>query len=324
MKRNKIVVTGAAGFIGSALVKYLNEQNIKNIFIVDDLRNEKWKNLVGKNFLDIFSKDDIYENLKKNKNEILAIFHLGACSDTTCTDEEYLLNNNFRFTKKLCEFALENNIRFIYASSAATYGDGTSGFKDDIENIENLRPINMYAYSKQLFDLWAKSNNILDKIAGLKYFNVFGPNEYHKNDMASMIYKMKNIVQKDKKVFLFKSNDLKNFKDGEQKRDFIYVKDAVQMTYLFLENPNVNGLFNIGSGTASSWIDLASSLFNALNVQKNIEFIDMPKNLLSQYQNYTCADMTKFFSFFKNFKITNINDSVNDYVKNYLIEDKRW
>ncbi|MBN2478597.1 MAG: ADP-glyceromanno-heptose 6-epimerase [Parachlamydiales bacterium] len=321
------VITGAAGFIGSCLVRYLNDLGFFDLLLVDDLKVGKWKNLVGKAFYDIISKEDLFEYLKTKKDDIESIIHLGACSDTTCMDENYLLENNYRYTKRLAEFALNNDKRFIYASSAATYGDGKLGFLDNHDQLEELRPINMYGYSKHLFDLWAKRENVLDKIVGLKYFNVFGPNEYHKGKMASMILKMHKKVFDESKIFLFKSNDLNNFKDGEQVRDFIYVKDAVKMTALFLQDKykNFAGIFNIGSGKANTWNLLASSLFKSLKKKINIQYIDMPQELLHQYQNYTCADMTKFKKMVQNnFEITNIEDSVFDYVQNYLIEDKRW
>ena len=322
-----IVITGASGFIGSGVVKYLNDKGYNNLLLVDDLENGKWKNLVGKKFVDIISKNEIFDFLKSKEDMIGAFIHLGACSDTTCNDEEYLLQNNYKFSQKLCEIALKNDIRFIYASSAATYGDGSLGFSDSIDLLDQLRPINMYAYSKHLFDLWVKNEKILDKVVGLKYFNVFGPNENHKNNMASMILKMQKKAKKEGFIKLYKSNDQKNFKDGEQKRDFIYVKDAVKMTCMLLEDAfkNVSGIFNIGSGKASSWNTLAAALFKALDKKINIEYIDMPKELNKQYQNFTCADMTKFKKLYVNsLKLTSIEDAVKDYTQNYLLEDKRW
>lgn len=322
-----IIITGASGFIGSGVVRYLNDKNLSNLVLVDDLKNEKWKNLVGKSFLDIIQKEDLFEFLEGRENEIEAIIHLGACSSTICTDENYLLENNYKFSQKLAEYALSNDQRFIYASSAATYGDGALGFLDDETLLEKLRPINMYAFSKQLFDLWAKKENLLDKMVGLKYFNVFGPNEYHKGPMASMILKMMRKVEKGGSLTLFKSNDPTNFKDGEQKRDFIYVKDAVKMTCSLIEEAfeDVSGIFNIGSGIATTWNDLAKALFKALKKPVKIKYIDMPKELNKQYQNFTKADMTKFNKLFKgDFKTTNIEDAIEDYVQNYLLEDKRW
>ncbi len=333
MKKSQIfkdkimVITGASGFIGSCVVRYLNDLGYFNLVLVDDLKNDKWKNLVGKKFIDLIFKEDLFRFLKEKKAQIKAIVHLGACSSTICKDPNYLFENNFRFTQKLCEYAIENGQRFIYASSAATYGNGKMGFSDDENLLDTLKPINMYGYSKHLFDLWAKNQNILDKIIGLKYFNVFGPNEDHKNEMSSMIYKMTKNIQKEGKIYLYKSNDPKNYKDGEQKRDFIYVKDAVKMTCLLIQDSfeGRSGIFNIGSGKATTWNELATALFNALNKKVNIEYIDMPKELEKQYQNFTQADMTKFQKIYKDkFETTPIQDSVNDYVQNYLLKDKRW
>ncbi|NGX30323.1 MAG: ADP-L-glycero-D-manno-heptose-6-epimerase [Candidatus Anoxychlamydiales bacterium] len=333
MKQSKIfkdqiiIVTGASGFIGSCTLRHLNDLGYTNLVLVDDLKNDKWKNLVGKKFLNLIFKEELFDFLKGRENEIEAIIHLGACSSTICKDSNYLYENNFRFTQKLCEYAIENDQRFIYASSAATYGDGNMGFSDDENLLESLRPINMYGYSKHLFDLWAKDQKILDKIVGLKYFNVFGPNENHKDEMSSMIYKMEEKIQRDGKISLFKSNDPKNYKDGEQKRDFIYVKDAVKMTCLLIEDAfkDVSGIFNIGSGKATTWNELATALFNALNMPVKIEYIDMPKELEGQYQNFTKAEMTKFQKFYKDkFEITSIEDSVKNYVQNYLLKRERW
>lgn len=322
-----IVITGASGFIGSCAVRYLNDRGYANLLLVDDLKNEKWKNLVGKSFIDIIPKEDLFEFLKGKEKKIQAFIHLGACSSTICDDENYLYENNYRFSQKLAMYAVSNDIRFIYASSAATYGDGSLGFSDDLSLLHKLKPINMYAFSKHLFDLWAREQGLFNKIVGLKYFNVFGPNEKHKESMASMILKMHEKVNNEGKINLFKSNDIKNFEDGQQKRDFIYVKDAVKMTCMFLEKKlkDTAGIFNIGTGKATTWNELACALFNSLKKDVKIEYIEMPKELNGQYQNFTQADMTKFMKLFNNnFEFTNINDAVMDYVLNYLIKDKRW
>ncbi|NGX56250.1 MAG: ADP-L-glycero-D-manno-heptose-6-epimerase [Candidatus Anoxychlamydiales bacterium] len=326
-KDKYILITGASGFIGSGIIKYLNDLGYENLILIDDLNDDKWKNLVSKKFLDIINIEDAFSFLRANRKKISSIIHMGACSDTTCSDANYLLENNYRFTKDLAIFSIQNNIRFIYASSAATYGDGKNGFDDDIENLDNLKPINMYAYSKHLFDLFAKRENLFDKIVGLKYFNVFGPNEYHKKHMSSMIYKMHNIANTGEVIKLFKSNDLKKFDHGEQKRDFIYVKDAVNFTCKFLFSPydKAAGLFNVGSGLASSWNEMAKYLFLALKKDANIKYIDMPNTLSDQYQNYTKASTTKLKNIFKDeFKITSMKDSINDYVNNYLLEGEMW
>ncbi len=316
------IITGAAGFIGSSLVAHLNEKGITSLLLVDDLKCEdKWKNLVGKSFEDLISKKDLLSFLEKHSSDVESIVHLGACSNTLEKNADYLLENNYRYTRNLALLALKEKKRFIYASSAATYGSGTLGFSDYL--LEELRPINMYGYSKQLFDLFAKRENLLSKIVGLKYFNVFGPNEYHKGPMASMVYKMMKKAQNGEKIALYKSND-PLYQDGEQKRDFIYIKDAVKMTALFLDElKNENGIFNIGRGEAVSWNRLAQALFKALKKPLNIEYIKMPDELSRQYQNFTLAEMQKFKKIYPHFKTCSIEESVEDYV-NYLTHEKTW
>lgn len=319
-----IVITGAAGFIGSALVRHLNDQGLsKNLVLVDQLGScEKWKNLILKNFSEYLPKEELFEWLKGRESEIFAFVHLGACSDTMEKDADFLIQNNYRFTLQLAEYALKNEIRFIYASSAATYGDGSRGFCDDHEMLEELEPLNMYGMSKHLFDLWAKQQGVLHQVTGLKYFNVFGPNETHKQHMASAVIKILRDVQEKKKVSLFKSNDPK-FADGMQQRDFIYVKDAVKMTSCFLKN-KVCGIFNIGSGKASTWKELATAVINASALDAKIEFIEMPAQLQGKYQNYTCADMRKFETEIGEIACRPLKESVRDYVQEHLLKAMRW
>ncbi len=323
-----IVVTGAAGMIGSGVVRHLNDLGIDRLLLVDDLGSgEKWKNLLGKRFVNVISPRHIFEYLKGREDEIAAFIHLGACSDTTETNADYLLENNFRFSIALASFALKANKRFIYASSAATYGDGSLGFSDDEERISELRPLNMYGFSKHLTDLWMQREGVLDRVVGLKYFNVFGPNEYHKAHMASFVLKMTDIAKKDGVLSLFKSNDLARFADGEQQRDFIYLKDAVRMTCLFLDPKyeHVGGIFNIGLGEATSWNQMSQFLFDALQKKSIISYVEMPKELHRQYQNYTCADMRKFHTIFSmNSEMTPIREAVREYVSDYLLRDARW
>ena len=315
-----IVVTGGAGFIGSAIVWELNRRGEKEIVIVDELgTDEKWKNLVGLQFEDFVNKhkfiDSIYKGTFINAD---AIIHMGANSSTTEKDADHLFNNNYLYTKTLAEFCLKNNIRFIYASSAATYGDGSLGFNDDESKCDTLRPLNMYGFSKSMFDIWAVNQDMFNKIVGLKYFNVFGPNEYHKGDMRSVVHKAFEQVRDTGKVKLFKSGNPK-YKDGEQMRDFIYVKDAVNMTLYFLENKNINGLFNIGSGQAKTWNDLITALFKAMEKPVNIEYIDLPDHLADKYQYFTEANLSKVKKAGYKKEITSLENGINDYVKNYLL-----
>lgn len=323
MRSNLIVVTGAAGMIGSGVVRHLNDQGYQNLLLVDDLKHsKKWENLVGKQFVDLISKHQLFKWFQGRQGEVDAIFHLGACSSTTETDADYLLENNFRYTIRLAEWALSHNKRFIYASSAATYGDGSLGFVDDEGALEELRPLNMYGFSKHLVDLWMKRENVFHRVVGLKYFNVFGPNEYHKGSMASMVLKMTHKANSEGIIHLYKSNDPIHFLDGEQCRDFIYLKDAVRMTCGFLDH-QASGLYNIGSGLTTTWNQLAQALFKALHAPPQIHYIDMPSELNRQYQNYTCADMRKFHKIFPQVE-TSIEHAVRDYVCNYLMQRKRW
>lgn len=329
-KEPTIVVTGASGMIGSGVVRHLNDLGHRNLLLVDDLKcGEKWKNLLGKQFSDLISKHALFDWLKTREAEIGAIIHLGACSDTVEANADYLIENNFRYTVKLAEWALKRNKRFIYASSAATYGDGLLGFQDDEETLESLRPLNMYGFSKHLVDLWMKREGVLNRVVGLKYFNVFGPNEYHKGRMASMVMKMMQKCHDGSTVHLFKSND-PNFLDGGQMRDFIYLKDAVKMTCAFLEPKylNAGGIFNIGQGIPTTWNLLAEAFFKALQKKTNIAYIDMPADLAKQYQNYTCASMDKFHKIFssdpKYIGTTPVEAAVREYVQEYLVRSDRW
>ncbi len=315
-----IVVTGGAGYIGSAIVWELNRRGEKEIVIVDELgTDEKWKNLVGLQFEDFVNKHKFIDSI--NKGTFInadAIIHMGANSSTTEKDADHLFNNNYLYTKTLAEFCLKNNIRFTYASSAATYGDGSLGFNDDESKCDTFRPLNMYGFSKSMFDIWAVNQDMFNKIVGLKYFNVFGPNEYHKGDMRSVVHKAFEQVRDTGKVKLFKSGNPK-YKDGEQMRDFIYVKDAVNMTLHFLDNKNINGLFNIGSGQARTWNDLVTALFKAMEKPVNIEYIDLPDHLADKYQYFTEANLSKIKSAGYKKEISSLENGINDYVKNYLL-----
>lgn len=318
-----IIVTGGAGFIGSAIVWRLNQLGKNDIVIVDELgSDEKWKNLAGLDFIDFINKHQFLSEIKEGLNwKPEAIIHMGANSSTTEKDADHLLKNNFEYTKELAWYSLYNGIRFVYASSAATYGDGKKGFCDNDEQCLNLRPLNMYGYSKNLFDCYAYKKEWLKTIAGIKYFNVYGPNEYHKGDMRSVVHKAFEQILEKGFVRLFKSMN-PVYKDGEQLRDFIYIKDAVDMTLYFLEKKDKNGLFNVGTGKARTWNDLVTALFNAVEKPVNIEYIDMPEELTGKYQYHTEADLSKIKNAGYSKEITSLEDGVTDYVKNFLLRDK--
>ncbi|MFH1716791.1 MAG: ADP-glyceromanno-heptose 6-epimerase [Planctomycetota bacterium] len=315
-----IIVTGGAGFIGSALIAALNARQITDILVVDQLgTDQKWKNLQNLSFADYVEKEDLLEMVIEDRldDDVQTVFHIGACSDTTETDASFLIKTNYEYTKLLAQWATDADIRFIYASSAATYGDGSAGFSDDEGRIENLRPLNMYGYSKHLFDLWARRAGLLEKIVGLKYFNVFGPNEYHKGDMRSFIVKAFEQIKAGGTVRLFKSY-MPEYADGEQVRDFIYVRDAVDMTLFFFDNPHLSGLFNIGTGEARTWNDLVIAVFVAMGHKPSIEYIDMPASIRDQYQYFTQADISKLRDAGYGRQTTSLEDAIRDYVQNYL------
>lgn len=319
-----IVVTGGAGFIGSALVWRLNQLGKNNIIIVDRLgSDEKWKNLVPLNYADYFDKFEFIEKVVNDEidYEIEAIIHMGANSATTEKDADHLMENNYKYTQALAKYCLEKDIRFIYASSAATYGDGSLGFDDADENCLKLSPLNMYGYSKNIFDAYAYKNGMLNHIVGIKYFNVYGPNESHKGDMRSVVHKAFEQVRDFGKVNLFKSLH-PDYKDGEQKRDFVYVKDAVEMTLFFLEHNDKNGLYNVGGGKARTWNDLVTALFHAVGKPVNIEYIDLPEHLAEKYQYFTEANLDKIKKAGYLNPLSTLEEGVTDYVQNYLMKRK--
>ncbi|MDK2862064.1 MAG: ADP-L-glycero-D-manno-heptose 6-epimerase [Thermodesulfobacterium sp.] len=315
MKKPRIIVTGGAGFIGANLVEALNQRGEDRILIVDHLKEgPKWKNLLGLKFLDYLQKNDFLDCIEKNHfSEVEAIIHLGACSDTTVKDLDYLYKNNYLYSKKLAVFCLEHGITFIYASSAATYGDGSLGFSDDETLIPRLKPLNPYGFSKQLFDLWVYHHGLTKKVVGLKYFNVFGEKEFHKGEMRSVVLKAYEQIKREGKVRLFRSYR-PEYPDGGQLRDFIYVKDAVEVTLFFLEHPEIKGIFNVGTGQARSFKDLVTAVFSALNLPVNIEYIDMPENLRKQYQYFTQADITKLKKVGYNKPMYTLEEAVKSYV----------
>lgn len=315
-----IILTGGAGFIGSVMLQRLNDEGITDILVVDDLSStEKWKNLRGKQFNDYCHKDAFPEFLSETltKSDVDAVIHLGACTSTTERDADYLMTNNFLFSKVVATWCFGNSTPFIYASSAATYGDGKLGFSDDTALTGNYRPLNMYGFSKHVFDQWIIRNNYENLCIGFKFFNVFGPNEYHKGEMASLVYKAYHQVKETGALKLFKSNDLK-YADGEFSRDFIYVKDCVDVLMWSFHHPEVCGIFNLGSGKARTWNDLAASLFAAMNLKPKINFIDMPEDIRDAYQYFTQAGMTKLRGAGYTTPFRELESAVEDYVQTYL------
>lgn len=315
-----IAVTGAAGFIGSNIVHELNRQGRSDLLVVDvpptDEGNANLEPLKYQRYLD---KDAFLAWISEagNAATVETVFHLGACSSTTETDAAYLDSNNFGYTRDLCTACLAAGIRFINASSAATYGDGAQGYSDDHAGLDDLKPLNLYAKSKQDFDLWARDHGILDRIVCLKYFNVYGPNEWHKEDMRSMVCKGYEQIRDTGLVRLFKS-DLPQYPDGGQERDFVYVKDAVAMTLWFADHPEINGIFNVGTGEANNWNRLITAIFRAMGREPNIEYMAMPEHLKGKYQYHTRAEMDKILQAGYRHPITPLEEAVTDYVTNHL------
>jgi len=318
-----IIVTGGAGFIGSVFVAKLNAEGRDDVIIVDDLGSSlKWQNLVKRAYVDYIHKDKFLEMIESGRVgfDIDAVVHLGACSSTTERDADYLMENNFHYSCVLAEWALEKRARFVYASSAATYGDGTQGFSDGDETTPALRPINMYGYSKQLFDLKMLREKKISRIAGVKFFNVFGPNEYHKGDMTSVIFKAFHQIRETQKVRLFKSYR-PEYPDGGQMRDFVYVKDCTEVLWWLLTHPDANGIFNLGTANARTWNDLAHAVFAAMGIPATIEYIEMPEGLRRQYQYFTEAKMDRLKGVGCPVQFRPLEEAVDDYVKNYLLQD---
>lgn len=315
-----IIITGATGFIAANVIRYLNSIGIVELILVDDLdKTQKWKNLLGTQYREFVSKDEIFDWLRGKEEKIKAFIHLGACSSTTEMDGEHFYRNNYRFSIRLAEYALNHNHRFIYASSAATYGMGDKGFSDNEDKIPSLVPLNIYGYSKQMFDLWCKEKGVLHQVVGLKYFNIFGPYEDHKGSMASMVYHMTHQIKEKGYVSLFESTD-PQIGHGEQSRDFLYVKDAAKITCSFLHT-NKSGIFNIGSGYATTWNMLASLVASTLGKECCIRYIPMPDYLRNQYQNKTKADVTKLHKYIKSIGISlyTLEAAISDYINNYLL-----
>jgi ADP-L-glycero-D-manno-heptose 6-epimerase len=320
-----IIVTGGAGFIGSCIVAKLNELGRKDILVVDrwDEDGLKKKNLAAHSYLAFHDHDEFLKLIleDKVKEDVSCLIHMGACSSTTGQDRAHYMQINYEYSCRLANWAIKKGVRFIYASSAATYGNGESGYSDSRDSVRRCKPLNYYGESKQLFDEWVLDNDLYDKVVGLKFFNVFGPNEYHKGDMMSVIAKTYGQVVKEGKIALFKSYRA-SYADGEQQRDFIYVKDAVDVVIYFMDHPKVNGIFNLGTGRARTWNDLARALFSAVGKPVVIDYIDMPESLRPRYQYFTQADMTRLRKTGYQKPFTSLEDAVRDYVK-YLKDNSR-
>jgi ADP-L-glycero-D-manno-heptose 6-epimerase len=324
VSRHRLIVTGGAGFIGSATIWQLNKLGYDDIICVDALRSgDKWKNLVGLRITDAIHKDEFLSTLRRNSGAYQAdtVVHFGACSATTERDADYLLENNTHYTSELCEWSLERHARFIYASSAATYGEAAGGFDDDPSRLETLVPLNMYGFSKHLFDLQAARSGLLSQIVGLKFFNVFGPNEYHKGEMMSVVCKAHRQILDTGELQLFQSHRA-GVADGEQQRDFVYVKDATAVIAWLVAAPQVHGLFNLGTGRARSWNALANAVFAAIQREPKIRYIPMPESIRDRYQYFTQASMSQLHAAGCPVKFSSLEDSVHDYVAHYLAKDE--
>lgn len=322
----RVLVTGGAGLIGSALVWALNQHGVDRVVVADRLgSDERWRNLNGLRFEDYLEAEDLLARLAAGHlGRFDLVLHMGANSSTLETDVSSLIRSNFEFTKSLAHWCLEQGARFVYASSAATYGDGAAGMVDDDDEpaLTRLRPLNAYGFSKHLFDLYAARAGILGRIVGLKYFNVFGPNEGHKGEMRSLVHKAYHQILETGRVRLFRSHR-PDYRDGEQRRDFLYVKDAAAMTLHLATAAGARGLHNLGSGSARTWLELASALFAALDRPRAIEFIDMPPAIRERYQYRTEAAISKLRASGYGAPITPLADAVRDYVQTYLVPDRR-
>lgn len=320
-KNATIVVTGAAGFIGSCLTSYLNELGYEQLLLVDEfVREDKTPNLQGKKYITKIERENFFEWLSTEKPSIGFVFHLGARTDTTEFNYAVHQHLNVEYSKKIWEYCTINNVPLVYASSAATYGDGKQGYKDDHELSEKLIPLNPYGVSKNEFDKWVLHQEDHPPFwAGLKFFNVYGPNEYHKGRMASVIFHSFNQIQKQGVVKLFKSHK-RNFKDGEQLRDFVYVKDVIKICGWLMEGQATipSAIYNLGTGKARSFIDLVTATYNALAIPVNIEFIDMPLDIRETYQYFTEASMEKLIAAGYKNNFYSLEDGVGDYVQHYL------
>lgn len=320
----RILVTGGAGLIGSAVIWFLNRQLHENILVADALdKSDKWKNLAALSFFDYLEGAELRRRLRESPDSlgpISCVFHLGACSDTRERDSAYLLDNNYAFTRDLAEWCLARDVRLVYASSAATYGDGARGFSEKVA-LNKLRPLNAYGYSKHLLDTHAEKQGWLDRLVGLKYFNVYGPNEQHKGDMRSVVNKAFEQIQSSGRVGLFRSYR-SEYADGEQRRDFLYVKEAAEIT-VKLATSSASGLYNVGSGDTHTWNELAQAVFDAVGQLPQVDYIDMPEGLRERYQYHTQADLKKLSELELGYQKYTLREGIFDYVRNYLLPDAR-
>ncbi|GAB6035744.1 ADP-glyceromanno-heptose 6-epimerase [Fundidesulfovibrio butyratiphilus] len=314
------IVTGGAGFLGSAIVWKLNRLGVDDILIVDNLgTGEKWRNLTGLRFADYMDKADFLRRIEDGRDRfgVKAVAHMGACSSTTQRDASYLMENNYRYSLAVARLCLGCGARLVHASSAATYGDGSQGFDDDPAGLDTLRPMNPYGYSKHLFDLAARRHGWLDSIACLKFFNVYGPGEHHKGDMRSVVCKAFEQVRDTGVVRLFRSHR-QDYADGRQERDFVYVKDCADVVAWLLDNPQVGGIFNVGTGKARTFYDLTAAVFSALGRPERIEYVDMPEPIRDTYQYHTQATVERLRNAGYAQHFTELEDGVRDYVRRYL------
>ncbi len=320
-----IVVTGAAGFIASCLITRLNEDKFYDLVLVDDFSNEeKNKNFAGKKFIEKVDRKEFAQWLRKNEDQVQFVFHIGARTDTTEFNKAIFDELNLNYTKELWNICAEYAIPFVYASSAATYGGGEFGYKDDADLIPKLKPLNPYGDSKNDFDIWALQQEKAPFFwAGLKFFNVYGPNEYHKGRMASVIMHAFNQISNTKAMKLFRSHN-PNFTDGGQMRDFVYVKDVVEVLYFLMHHRKNSGIYNLGSGKARTFLDLTNATFKAMGVTADISFVDTPADIRDKYQYFTEADMSKLIGIGYNKSFHSLEDGVTDYVTNYLKEHKYY
>jgi len=314
------IITGGAGFIGSVIVCKLNRMGVTDILVVDDLgHGDTFKNLVGLTFSDYLHKDDFLARIQSETDHFnpAVVIHMGANSSTTETDAEAIMRDNYAYSKALCAYAASRDARFVNASSASTYGDGSHGFDDDPALLDSLRPLNMYAMTKHLFDLWLRRKGLLSRVASLKFFNVFGPNEYHKGEMRSVVCKAFEKIRDTGRLALFKS-ERPDYPDGGQKRDFVWVGDCADVVWWLVENPGVGGILNVGTGQARTWNDLAGAVFAAMGRAPAIDYVEMPAKLRGKYQYYTEARLDRLRAVGYAAPMTSLEDAVARYVTGYL------